>query len=333
MEDAADILALLHEAAKLPPGKMPLDYSKGWEMDLSHLSKIRHFSRLLRVETLLAALEGDPDRACEALMDGLATHRPLQQEPILISQLVRIACNGITLDALNDTLGLAAYSDAQLARIQRAFDANYDPASLTNALVSERVFGNQIYDDPAPALAGQRWGGSFLDDMLPGSQEALVRTASAVGWFDSDRDRYFSIMDEMIEASALPYPEAREVMHRLEDRIDSGVLPRLSHFLLPALTRLPDTIARNEASLTQGATAAAIERYRLATGAPPGQLDDLVPAYLEYTPADPFDMEPLRYRREGDSYVLYSVGQDGVDGGGTAGRNSLEGDLVFQPRR
>ena len=335
VEAGADVLALLHDAAGLAPGRIPLDYSKGWELDLSHLTKIREFSRLLRAETLLAAIEGDPDRAYEAVMAGLAVHRPLQQEPILISQLVRVACNSITLEALNDTLGRAAYSDEQLARIQQSFESSYDPAAMTNALVTERIFGNQIYDDPGPALASAGSGTFFLDNFVPGSRAALMQAAAAVGWYDGDRERYLSIMDEMLEASSLPYPEAQEAMLRLDDRIGTPTplsLPRLSQVILPGLTHAQQAMVRNEAQLTEGATAAAIERYRLANGVPPAQLDDLVPAYLDDTPADPFDLEPLRYRREGDSYVLYSIGENGVDDGGTTAENRREGDLVFRSR-
>jgi len=86
--------------------------------------------------------------------------------------------------------------------------------------------------------------------------------------------------------------------------------------------------------MDQGAIAAAIERYRLDQGAPPDQLETLVPGYLDTVPPDPYDEQPLRYRREGEGYVVYSIGDNLADEGGTEDpRSSREGDVVFRVRR
>jgi len=44
----------------------------------------------------------------------------------------------------------------------------------------------------------------------------------------------------------------------------------------------------------------------------------LAPVYLKAIPADPFTANgTLRYKRTGKTYVLYSVGPNGTDDGGT----------------
>jgi hypothetical protein len=45
----------------------------------------------------------------------------------------------------------------------------------------------------------------------------------------------------------------------------------------------------------------------------------LVPRYLKEIPVDPYDGAPLRMRRLDDGLVIYSVGPDGKDNGGTLG--------------
>jgi hypothetical protein len=50
--------------------------------------------------------------------------------------------------------------------------------------------------------------------------------------------------------------------------------------------------------------------YQLAHGAPPEQLADLVPTFLPSVPIDPFDGKPLRCRRDGTNWVIWSVGSD-----------------------
>jgi hypothetical protein len=42
-----------------------------------------------------------------------------------------------------------------------------------------------------------------------------------------------------------------------------------------------------------------------------------VPDLLRAVPTDPFDGRPLRYRRDPEGAVVYSVGPDGKDNGGS----------------
>ena len=62
--------------------------------------------------------------------------------------------------------------------------------------------------------------------------------------------------------------------------------------------------------------ALALQAWRAAHGAYPDTLEALVPDILGAVPADPFGNGPLKYRRAGDKYALYSVGPDGQDDGG-----------------
>jgi hypothetical protein len=44
---------------------------------------------------------------------------------------------------------------------------------------------------------------------------------------------------------------------------------------------------------------------------------DLVPNYLESVPIDPFDGKELRYKKLESGYVVYSIGENLSDDGGT----------------
>jgi hypothetical protein len=66
----------------------------------------------------------------------------------------------------------------------------------------------------------------------------------------------------------------------------------------------------------------AAERYRRDTGRLPDSIVALVPKYLSGIPADPYTGEPLRCRRESDRFVVYSVGRDVEDNGGTLDRTN-----------
>ncbi|MEZ5300672.1 MAG: hypothetical protein R3F11_08445 [Verrucomicrobiales bacterium] len=59
----------------------------------------------------------------------------------------------------------------------------------------------------------------------------------------------------------------------------------------------------------------ALRRHEFAHGSLPDSLDALVPEFLDAVPADPYDGKPLRYSKE--NRIVYSVGKDLVDGGGS----------------
>jgi len=62
----------------------------------------------------------------------------------------------------------------------------------------------------------------------------------------------------------------------------------------------------------------AAERYRLKHNRWPEKIDDLKGFVAKETLIDPCDGKLLRLRREPDGLVIYSVGINGVDDGGTA---------------
>jgi hypothetical protein len=73
---------------------------------------------------------------------------------------------------------------------------------------------------------------------------------------------------------------------------------------------------RNVASMRLLQTELAIRAFRLEHNRYPDGLDELVPSLLRKIPVDPYCDKPLVYRREGNEYLLYGAGGNGVDDGG-----------------
>lgn len=64
-------------------------------------------------------------------------------------------------------------------------------------------------------------------------------------------------------------------------------------------------------------TAIALKRYQLKHGNYPPDLNSLVPEFVSAIPLDAVDGKPLRYKLNSDgTFLLYSVGENGVDDGG-----------------
>ena len=111
-----------------------------------------------------------------------------------------------------------------------------------------------------------------------------------------------------------------------------------SRMLLPALTQTADKCARAQTLVDLARVAIALERYRLVNGKYPEMLDALVPPFLSRLPHDVINGQPLKYRRtDGGSFLLYSIGWNNKDDGGTVvlsktgtSVNSKEGDWVWK---
>lgn len=78
------------------------------------------------------------------------------------------------------------------------------------------------------------------------------------------------------------------------------------------------------------ATELALRCYQSSKGRPPARLEDLVPDYLAKVPQDPFSDRALTYHPKGATWLLYSVGPDGVDDGVRPfAISSKKGDIFF----
>ena len=81
-----------------------------------------------------------------------------------------------------------------------------------------------------------------------------------------------------------------------------------------------------QARLDLAATACALERCRLAQGGYPPNLDALAPRFATALTQDVCTGQPLKYRRAGDAgFVLYEVGWNLTDDGGTAPADTADG--------
>ncbi len=116
--------------------------------------------------------------------------------------------------------------------------------------------------------------------------------------------------DLLAADSVKQWPEAKIVPPIPSDPIIAIITPTVDQ------TNFKD----RESSVTDNAlclTAMALQGYKMEHGNYPDSLEQLCPSFLRHVPDDPFAARgSLKYRKEGGSYVLYSVGPDGVDDGG-----------------
>jgi hypothetical protein len=101
-----------------------------------------------------------------------------------------------------------------------------------------------------------------------------------------------------------------------------------SRMLMPKLSATIDESCKLETGRSLTLAAIALRRHELRHGRAAPSLEALVPEFLPEVPVDLMDGQPLRYRPAGDgTFLLYSVGTDETDDGGSAEPSGDKRDL------
>ena len=282
---------------------------------LPHFSRLRQGAGMLHLEALRAAEDGNVETATRAILSCVGLARSLRDEPLLMSQLMRMALEVGYLRVLDRVLSRIKLGDTDLTRIH---------ASLDDAVNSRTIHRG--------GLGQISWFSEHYTERLSSAQPAGWR----LWWYrlngqrDVDCIYCFDIVEELIEAQELSFPERLEKTQEIQDRLND--LPRtrfLAGAFRPPMLRATVEEARAIARLRATIAALGVERFRLANGRLPDKLSDLVPKYLDAVPLDPFDGKPLRYKKLKKGFRVYSIGKDKKDDGGVEKDFPPSGNITF----
>jgi hypothetical protein len=322
-------LALLRRAADTPGCRFDRDWSRpSLGMLLPEIQSLRGAARLLALAARKAAAEGD--RAA-ALAEVVRIHRlgvHAASEPILVSSLVGQVIDTLAIEVLADVLPRLVKDD--LDRLGQAGFHDFPATPLTHqrAFLGEEAFGLATLAD----LADCRTGASSLlgvralsiEEPLESSLDVplslLYRTfllpADIVG-YRAIMARYQALAGSMAGTSGPSFADITAQADEIEDTLRHRRAGIFTAIMAPALTSVVQAQLKSQARHEAAGVLVAATRARLASGAVPESVDALAPEWLGAVPRDPFaNEEPLRWKREGDSHLVYSVGPDGEDDGG-----------------
>jgi len=313
LADNSAALELLQEAAQIEHCRYPVDFTAGFNTLLPHLSDVRNLARLAVLEAIFYAERHRPELAVQSIKCAFSVAGSLRNEPLPISQLVRVASQRNTVEGLERLLNRTTLTDPQLLELAcQTVDAQCSDA-MSLALAGELCHGVYVFQKPQTQYA-------FFEAINGKAPlRPLLVAYRAAGLADSDAVAYVDMMREYIRACELPLSRRHKRMRAIDQdaryrNISSFHI--LARALMPALARAAELDLMAIAHVRTAQAAIAIERYRLATGVLPVSLADLVPEYLEAVPEDPFDGKALRYRKLEPGFVVYSIGPDQTDDGG-----------------
>lgn len=311
----APALAKLREGMGHSCMAPPPDGSAG---HLEEYRAFRQLARLLRLEGQARAARGDWSGALASTLDCLQLGVDTERGGPLIGMLVSVAIRAIGRRDAPDYVERLTAAEARSAA-RRLEEILSREVALAEVMTAEREFGRlaltELFHRP-------HWRRGYYREIsgmtLPGAA-----TPSGPDWEEIWMTlQLYTLSNHRI---------ARNYEVLMEQVIQEARLPHGA----PAPPLPPaDPVSESNAGLSTGSVVLrradgardglllaglALRAYRVENGRYPASLEALAPAYLKRIPLDPFARDAaLKYRSQGESYVLYSVGPDGKDDGGRA---------------
>jgi ABC-type transport system involved in multi-copper enzyme maturation permease subunit len=311
-QDLREMLAAVNDArveslklADMPEGRYPLTWAPVliWTV-LNDQQQSRTVAILLRGESANRAQTGDVDGALRAVRAILNVARATGDEPILISQLIRMAGRKVAVEALERALAQGAPSESELVRLQRMLEEEEREPLLIRAYRSERAFFHETMEQI-------RSGKLKVSQFAPGGPAQDLALAASAKTAHPWGLRH---LNRLVELERLPLHEQIAAGAELDAEVKKG--PWIYQQLSPSTFSVNAAYRRSLTWMRSAIAAVAAERFRRQQGRWPTSIEEMVPAFLAAVPLDPRDGEPLRMRRLEDRIVIYSIGDDGQDNGG-----------------
>jgi hypothetical protein len=308
---------------------------------------------VLEADARYAQSTGDAARAAADFhaMLGITRH---QEAPFVITRLVGIGIYSLTFDRLEKSLAAnpSIFTDQELIDLaHRISMVGGDTASSLLDLESERMsfrdimqrmFTDDGHGDGRLTPEGARSMSAFLGTVASNSKRndsdsvankvhlmSLSGAASAIASRKENIDEYDRLLSEQERRNARPLRECSD-----SERTDLVAEKRVSEInassilyarlwpvslMTPSLNRAAVTAERLLAQREGLLIGIAMELYqRRHNGQYPPTLDALVPSMLPKVPEDRIVGGPVHYKLVDGKPVIYSVGVDRDDDGGTA---------------
>jgi hypothetical protein len=334
-------LSCFEQAAKYDQSRYPIDLTQGAKTQLPHLAKVKQAAQLEALSGLVQSDARHPAEAANAVLMALASARSLESEPQLISQLTRGACVAIACAALERTLNQVALPPDALDRLKQGLDQaeahEAGGASFTCAMVGERASKLAILD-LTPEQQQDLLNGALGVKNLPAELIKALKV-SMTKRKKAERGFIEGTFRRALAARKEAFPARLKSDDVFVARVQAAQ-PRKLFFATLVLPTLEGQAKKEAGSLSRlrlSQAAVALERFRAThNNQYPNALAELSPSILPAIPVDPFDGQPLHYRKQDSGYRLYSIGPDLKDDGGkrlSAGKNEATTpsfDIVFE---
>ncbi|HEY3856968.1 MAG TPA: hypothetical protein VGO67_21505 [Verrucomicrobiae bacterium] len=348
LEPATAVIEEMRKASQRPYSRFNVEYDAEpkFSIILPHLAGINSAYRILALRSCAELQSGGTDAAFADTRLMFRLVHSLQSEPFLVSQLVRAASFGATLQPVWEGLEQRKWSDEQLKELiseLRGLDFTGDAMRCLQAEQSFcDTFFEQLRKSRNPMQDISDVVGNDNNFSTPDFPAELLVMLAPSGWFYLEQLNYHKLYYNQTVGVLSPNRVDPDLANERKNPSFGGNSfasaflkhEEMAKLLLPSLQSFVFKVTRAQTGANLAAIGCALERYRLKHGNYPENLSALAPEYLPAIPKDLIMDQPLKYHLTANgTFILYSVGWNNKDDGGIAvkgNKDMTEGDWVWE---
>jgi hypothetical protein len=317
-----EALSIVEQGTRRKSCRFDHDYKAGFNMLLPHLAGLRNLVRSLGARSCLEAEAGRPDATWNYALIQLKFADALRNEPILISFLVRLAAIKTSCETIQRICETAPPNTEQYKIVESLLSDYEDGKQLILALDGERLLcGEWAFDqlrngsaaDLSTTISGEPGLGEVLLSLYAAFKPLLL----------ADQAAYMRTLGEYTRLAQQPYaPEEARAIDRKAEQMRSR-LNVVTSMLVPSIGHVNERYWEIIAQIRVTRAGLALLQEMKAQGAFPQTLEGVKLKNLD----DPFSKEALHYKANGQGFILYSVGSDHKDNGGSPKQKNQKTDF------
>ncbi|MGA2245209.1 MAG: hypothetical protein ABSH48_09435 [Verrucomicrobiota bacterium] len=316
--------AVIRRALQRPYSQLPGLYTNPNTVPGVNFLSVRNLMQTLGARAQCHLLLGQPEDALAdlTLMHDFCLRILAGQHPAtVLSAMVNQAVRGLYAAQIGEGLRLQAWREPELTALQEQLNTLDVLGPVKDAFTLRAVITHRAFESvPSAGMVKQTaWARLYPGGW--GYQHLAARLNLDFGRLACFDTAHHVIFADRVAAAG---NQSLTLEHGAYGFV--GSLAQLN------FERACQNTAHSQTEIVEALTACALERFRLAQGDYPENLDALVPRFLDTIPNDVIGGGPLHYRRAaGGAFVLYSVGWNGRDDGGVRGQPlpSTDGDWVW----
>src|SRR5262249_37993743 len=249
--------------------------------------------------------------ACHAC---LVCASAIGDEPLSVSQFVRMAMRQIAAAVLERILAQHQLDDAMLTEFQNRWQKESEYPTSRVWLRGDRAGLSQVCGKLAEGtlyadeLTGKK------SDTVAGPLQQLNHFLARKGFIESET-AILRLFTEALTKLDLPPPEAFDYFRKFDVAKRDRDLPTIAKLLIPAHEKLWQADYHSLAMVRCTVTALAVERFRVKEQHWPNSLDEIMPNFLKAVPLGPYSGQPTSFRSTADGVTVFSPGPDGIGQG------------------
>ena len=304
-------LSVVEQASHRRSCRFDHDYNAGINILLTNLSHLRRLTFILSAKARIEARAGNPDNAWNMARIQLRLADALLTEPLMISQVARYAMIRMSCRTIRYLCEIAPPNEQQYRSVEDLLTGLDEVAPMVRAIDGERLlFGEWAFNLPKNDLYKMSYINEYMENTPGIIYKLIILRIKFKPLFLADHAAYMRYMRKSVELFEDP---SSHVMADLKEEERHEKLHMLTSMLMPAMFRLKTIHSEMTAELRITRAGMALLQHKQSGDAFPETLETLKLSYI----TDPFSAEPLRYKAQGQGFILYSIGPDEKDNDGS----------------